>query len=198
LTGERERCLAAGMNGYLSKPLDPLRLIETIEAHLSQSDETSSQVDDGHDASLPSAASCEESDYETKSNNDDSADILDVDGLLRRCNGKLELAERLLGKFHDRLDGELQKIEDSVESCDLKRTATLAHALKGSSSNLSAERIRQAATDLEQVARTDDVEDLYQFLDLLKTECEVFLNMEPTLSEHCQLELVESSMTSVN
>ncbi|TWU05204.1 Signal transduction histidine-protein kinase BarA [Symmachiella macrocystis] len=198
LTGERERCLAAGMNGYLSKPLDPVRLIETIEAHLSQGDQTSPQVDDGHDASCPSDDSCDESDLETKSNNEDSADVLDVDGLLRRCNGKLELAERLLGKFHDRLDGDLQKIEDSVESCDLKRTATLAHALKGSSSNLSAERIRQAATDLEEVARTDDVADLYQFLEQLKTECELFLNMEPTLSKHHQLELVEISMTSVN
>ena len=34
MTGDRERCLQAGMNGYLSKPVQPAHLIATVERHL--------------------------------------------------------------------------------------------------------------------------------------------------------------------
>jgi len=34
MTGDRERCLAAGMNGYISKPVQPAHLVTTLEHHL--------------------------------------------------------------------------------------------------------------------------------------------------------------------
>ena len=80
MTGDRERCLAAGMDDYLSKPLEVEKLKAAIERWTTS---PGSKTDDRKDIGR-------------------GATPIDVEGLLNRCMGKSELARRLLTRFKER------------------------------------------------------------------------------------------------
>jgi two-component system sensor histidine kinase/response regulator len=174
LTGERERCLAAGMNDYICKPFDPFKLVETIELHL-----------DGHVDSVAAAAPadepaqqvplvqpCPELEFEMVEN---PTAIIDRPSLLKRCLGKAELADKLLLKLHTRLGSDLYEIKTAVDSGDCEQVARGAHRLKGAAANLSAEALRAAAAELETAGRNGDVGAARDGLARLKYESRRFL-----------------------
>lgn len=127
--GDRERCLAAGMNDYATKPVDRLRLLEMVAKYVQG--ETPAQ------AAPPSIA-------ETTS----TSSIVAGD-LLARCSGDATLAARLLVKFRDRLPDQGRQIAAAIAT-DRKQARQLAHALKGTAANMAAGSLSSAAARLEQ------------------------------------------------
>jgi CheY-like chemotaxis protein/HPt (histidine-containing phosphotransfer) domain-containing protein len=155
LSGERERCLAAGMSDYICKPFDPFKLVETIEAHLAVRDGSAPDLPQVKPAPEPSAAeSPSETDFEA---NDDSSTVIDRPSLLKRCLGKPELADKLLVKLHARLGTDLYEIKLALDAGDCEQIARCAHRLKGAAANLSAEPLRTASADLESLGRSGDI-----------------------------------------
>ena len=67
--------------------------------------------------------------------------------------------KKLLAKFHARLPQELTQIAAAVTAGDSAQVAALAHRLKGAAANLSAEPLREAATELELLGRNGDLTD---------------------------------------
>ena len=129
MTGDRERCLAAGMDAYVAKPLRPDELAATI------------------DALLPSGRSTRAA--ESKSSSDAEAKLLaDFDQ-----NGKV-LAE-VIGVFL--VDGPryLDVIRQARASGDAAAAAAAVHALKGSVGLFSSEAYASVRT-LEQAIKASD------------------------------------------
>ena len=77
----------------------------------------------------------------------------------------------------------LKDVEESVTRKDPERIAMLAHGLKGAAANLSAEALRQAAADMEQLARSGDLTQSYQCLEKLRNEVSRCLQYVPTLKD---------------
>ncbi|HXP59961.1 MAG TPA: response regulator [Dongiaceae bacterium] len=136
--GDRDRCLEAGMDDYLTKPLDAATLGQTLAKWLSRN---------------PRLAGPHELPGPAENPAPDSGPI-DYPSLLRRCMGKKELAARLVGKLVTQAGHDTKEIAEAVQQGDAVALATAAHRLKGASANVSAEGLRRVASELEEQGRS--------------------------------------------
>lgn len=167
---DRQRCLDAGMNDYLSKPLDPLDLLSKIESLL----EGAVQSPPPFDAeSVTKAAANVSSLAQIKTAS--SAVLVDMESLLRRCIGNRAFAEELLGAFLEELPEQIQQIFEAADRSDLYLLARLAHALKGCAANSSAVTVYSAAANLERAANDGDAQLVPALLAALRAECDAVM-----------------------
>ncbi len=125
MTGDRERCLAAGMDGYLSKPIDQRLLFEVVE-----------QGSAGIVARLappPQPA------------------LFNRSELMNRLGGDVNLLAEVVRIFLDDCPKRLAAIRNAVDLRDAEMIRTTAHALKGAAGTLSATAVFDAAQALERL-----------------------------------------------
>ncbi len=80
-------------------------------------------------------------------------DPVDLEQLVRRCMGRIELAERLLKSFETRFPEDLTKIEECLAQDDATGMSRLVHQLKGAAANISAPELYAILTRMEQAVR---------------------------------------------
>ena len=147
LASDRDRCLVAGMDDYVTKPLDPDLLIAAIERFCPLSDaEATRAVARTAEPSADAAGI------------DAEQRVLDLDDLRRRCRGKVSLMVGILGKFRAALRATLADLDAALANSDLPRGARMAHSLKGSSASVGAKGIAAAAAELELATGAGDAE----------------------------------------
>ncbi len=92
---------------------------------------------------------------------------IDNNKLLERCMGNCALVEKLRIAFLSSLPSERNLLQDAIEICDLSSVARIAHKLRGTASNMCAIPLSEAAHQVEQVARNNEVHLIAQrWLDL--------------------------------
>ncbi|HKI48258.1 MAG TPA: response regulator, partial [Desulfobacteria bacterium] len=139
MQGDRNKCLEAGMDGYVSKPIDPDRLVSALKRWMDPSATK--------DRPMP-AVYCE------RLSSFPALDGLDVKAGLRRLRGDTALYGNLLRDFSLKATARIDAIKDALVAHDTKKAMTLVHGLKGVAGNLSAWKLHLAATDLETALRT--------------------------------------------
>ena len=75
------------------------------------------------------------------------------DELLARCVGRVELAKRVVGTFVGQLNEDVPQLATEIRNGKSEDATRLAHRIKGASANVAAERLREDAATLEQLAR---------------------------------------------
>ncbi|WP_221794094.1 ATP-binding protein [Oceanobacter mangrovi] len=137
MSGEKEKCLACGMNDYISKPLDPARLYEVLKRYLTiRESNASAMVADEVDEQEKSMA---------------TAELWDTEGALARLNNNQQLFERVMALYLETSPENLQQISAAVEAGDLGRARSMAHKLKGASSSVGATEVTRLAQQFEQL-----------------------------------------------
>ncbi len=132
---DRETCLAAGMDDYVSKPIYPSQLLEKLEMGQSAAGAPVSPTQ----AAKPATPS--------------TARAFDAGGALQRARGKEALLKQLAEVFLLDLPSALTDIDTAVTDNDAQRIERAAHRLKGAAVNLCADALAQAAEQLEQCGR---------------------------------------------
>jgi signal transduction histidine kinase/CheY-like chemotaxis protein/HPt (histidine-containing phosphotransfer) domain-containing protein len=167
IKGDRELCLGAGMDGYVTKPIDPVELLNAIL----------SLVPAGR-ISAPgpaTAAVAEKTPPAPQPIQPEAGPVpIDVDTLQKRCMGNRKLAAKALSKFETLVGVDLAAIQESIRGGNAKSLAASAHKIKGAAGNVSAEDVRRIAADLEQLGKTDHLESAQESLDKLQGEVERF------------------------
>jgi two-component system, sensor histidine kinase and response regulator len=143
MTGDRERCLEAGMDDYVSKPIHPQQLFQAIDNAVRVSVELEEKV---------ASASHDAKDAEEPRENQAEA-ILDTTAVLKRLGGDDELLREIATMFLDEYPRMISAIREAIALGDAESLERAAHAFKGSVGNFCAERASQRALRLEIMGR---------------------------------------------
>ena len=137
LQGDRERCLAAGMDSYLVKPIDVEEMIATVEACAE-----GGGLPPAETAAILAAG---------------QLPVFDQDAALKHSGGDRRLLREVVGFFRADYPGSLRQIGSAIKSHDAEQLRLSAHALKGALATVGSPAGRQAAFTLEQMGRAGTV-----------------------------------------
>jgi CheY-like chemotaxis protein len=132
---DRVRCLEAGMDAYISKPIEREILFETIDRLTGYSMEAR-RGDAGGRSYDP---------------------VFDVAAVLDSLEGDSELLREILAIFLAQSPKHMEKIREAISDQNPKVLERAAHALKGTAANLLAHGVVEAASKLEEIGRAGSV-----------------------------------------
>lgn len=141
MQGAKEECLAAGMNDYISKPIDPEALFTTLGRWIQHRSHETTKTSIIQQA--PTAKQQVEISFPT------SLPGVDLQSGLQRLNENKKLYKDLLVAFAKDYTSTVGDIKVALEKNDFDTAKKLSHTLKGVAGNLSADDIYHAAKKLE-------------------------------------------------
>ena len=150
MADERERCQVLGMNGHLSKPIDP----DILYATLAQFSGRSAAMRPGPKTSLPVRGPAEKS---VASENLPKIVGLDIRVGLHHTDGKVSLYSQLLRRFARDYSNFGTTIKTLLAAGDWDQAMREAHTLKGLAGSLGAKEVQPRAAALEKAVRIHDV-----------------------------------------
>jgi CheY-like chemotaxis protein len=145
MKGDRERCLEAGMDDYISKPIDSAKLLGLVD-----------RIGSAPSApGTPSTATASASARHVPAT--PPADACDVEAFIERVGGDADLAREMTVLFIPDAIRLVSAIRDAVDAGDPERLRQEAHALKGAAGNFGAARVVAASLDLEMMGKAGDL-----------------------------------------
>lgn len=144
MKGDRERCLEAGMNDYISKPIDPAELDRVLSEWVVSREEAEPH---------PAFQLKPQVSLSPAGNSLPKLPGIDVSDGLNRMSGKEEFYRKMLVSFYKKNAQVKSQIESALEAGDTQLAEHLAHAIKGTAANLGAHQLASAAKPLEALFR---------------------------------------------
>ena len=163
MKGDREKCIKAGMDGYISKPIDVDKLFQSIYSVCPNSSDITTETNLTNQP------------QQSKQN-----DVLDMPELLANVDGDFQFLNELVNGFLEYSPKLLARIEGALQDSDASELEDAAHTMKGALGSFRAGPAYDAASRLEDIACAQDLIQACEAISALKYELK---RLEPVLAE---------------
>jgi len=154
MKGDRERCLKAGMDDYISKPIEPKEMFTAIETWTKSSGVKKVKSQDDHSE-------------KTDSPKDPP---LDMETALLRLDNDNEFFNEMIQEFLNYMPKQIQTLEETTKKGDAKAVERTAHSFKGAAGNMCANNVADLCFKLELLGRKGDLTGADEIVERLKVE----------------------------
>ncbi|MCH7839693.1 MAG: response regulator [Planctomycetes bacterium] len=169
MKGDRERCLEAGMDDYITKPLKSVELRQVVSKWLSSS------TSPAKSAGSPGTPVAQEAHRELH-----AVRPMDVEKAVSQLGGDRELFDEALAAFLNSIPQALSEIHGAISDGNAGRLQMAGHALKGGAASLCAEPMRAIAGQLEKMGKEGELVEAEAMLKELQDQADRLQNfLEP-------------------
>jgi HPt (histidine-containing phosphotransfer) domain-containing protein len=175
MNGDQTRCIKAGCNDYVPKPIDRRRLWEVVLKHLSsenknlseQVDSVKSELDELSRFCSEKTASETATDESAAGQSDET--VIDWNQIVTGIINEESIAQ-IMPVFLADNRKRLEMLTSAVQAADPNQIKSYAHTIKGAAASVGARRVSEAAWRLEQTALREDMSNAAEILEDIKAE----------------------------
>jgi HPt (histidine-containing phosphotransfer) domain-containing protein len=149
MAGDEDKSLQAGMNGHVTKPIDPDQLFAALAEWIKPNRKIPGEPDESAAGDETAAAVMEDLPL--------SLPEFDLGAGLKRLGGNKKLYRKLLLDFGAKYTGTVDEIRSALDANDFHQAHSLVHNLKGLAGNLEATRLLSATLVMEKLIKTGQV-----------------------------------------
>jgi PAS domain S-box-containing protein len=146
MQGDQEKCLSAGMNDYVSKPVMPQTLARVLEKWLKKQEGAQKNTNGN-----PGGTTRPSEQLVPK------LPVLDFAGLMERVMNDPDLAKAILEKFPNDISQRIRALKEFLKTSDRAGAEREAHSIKGASASIGGEALRAEASVIEKAAEAGDL-----------------------------------------
>ena len=172
MKGDKEKCISAGCDDYLAKPIKCKKLVQIIRKYLSSKSQALTKSIDSVKAKVDqlSQLCCDEKSQEGQTSNVQSKEtIITWSDVMETC-GDEDMVEQIVKIFLKDAPRCVELIADAIKTKNPKDLKLYAHRLKGSAGHVAAKQLSEVAYRLECAADEKDIETAASLFDSVKNE----------------------------
>ena len=171
MKGDREKCISAGMDDYIAKPIEPHELLNIFEkwGKLKALDPDENEINKTDKENTAVELIGNES-------------PVDMQSALLRYDNDTELFKEMIDVYLDYVPAQIKALEEALKSGDTDAVQTYGHSIKGTAGMLSANKLSSVALMIENKARDNDLSDIPALIEALKTEISKLKDFAKTLT----------------
>ncbi|MFC1848917.1 two-component regulator propeller domain-containing protein [candidate division CSSED10-310 bacterium] len=178
MRGDREKCFEAGMNDYVTKPIESDQLLATLAKWISVSDRKET---------APAPLSTQKMPPKTDTDFPQSLPGLDIKSGLKRIGGNRRLYLKILAEFRQEFAQVVENLKAALNNNDDEKALEVAHTLKGVSGNIAANNLYDVTYELEKAIKAGNVDiagthltQVRKAVDVILTSIQMLLPPETT------------------
>ncbi len=177
MKGDKSKCLDAGMDDYIAKPIDVYLFLDKLQLWLQPVKSINSETETTQNIEKTAPA------FDENKKIDDSKQsiIWDKDDAMKRVLGKEKLLYVLINSFLEEMPSRIIQMQLAVDNKDPEQVRHLAHIIKGVSGNLSGMELQQKALEIEIFAKANDIESYKNLWPELKNSYEQLTSLFKTV-----------------
>ncbi|NQY86425.1 MAG: response regulator [Colwellia sp.] len=162
MAGDEQRCLDSGMDDYLSKPIEPEKVIAMLKKWLPNKVKAKNGNAENKLANIKSKT------VTTQNNNSNELAIFDYDDMAKRLMNDPELIKSVAEIFCLDIVEQIGKLKVSINNNDVVQAAAIIHQIKGASANVGGKALSALALEMELAGKAGNIDDIRNSIEQLE------------------------------